>query len=487
MTADPHRQPGLSRREVWAYAFPSFVFATLMLPMFVYLPKLYTDVVGVSITFVGAMFLLGRLIDAVTDPLFGHWSDRTRHRLGRRRPFLLWGTGPLALLILWLYIPPRLSPGLATLWFAIGALLFPVALTAVYVPYRAIGPELTFDSTERTRLFSVRESLFVSGMVADILGPPLSAWAFGLDEGPAGQRARFAIFASGATVLMAASNLWCFRVIRERGSPSSHSTAGMFSGLRDAMQNRPFRILLAAYAIAALGNNLPAGLISYYGTYYHGAENVSWFLVLFVGAGLVAVPFWVAFANRHGRKTAWLVALGVTTAPFLGVFFLRPGQLALFGLLCAASGLGIVATFALVPAMQADVIDYDELRRGERREGQFIGLWAVAEKAAAAVGMGIALIILGIAGYVPNRSQEPQVLLTLRVLYVLVPCLCNAAAIALVLRYPINARRHRDVLSAIERRRAGLDWQDPLGPDSPRQSTVHEGGPGDPPAQDATA
>ena len=83
--------------------------------------------------------------------------------------------------------------------------------------------------------------------------------------------------------------------------------------------------------------------------------------------------------------------------------------------------------------MQADVIDYDELLTGRRREGLYVGLWSIAKKLAAAVGVGAALLILGTAGYAPNAAQTDRVRWSLRVLYALVPCVCNLTAVCIAL------------------------------------------------------
>ena len=154
----------------------------------------------------------------------------------------------------------------------------------------------------------------------------------------------------------------------------------------------------------------------------------------------------------------------VNTGVFLGVFFLGPGDEVIYGLLVVGSGLGFGASLALPSAIQADVIDYDELLTGQRREGRYIGLWSIAKKIAAAAGVGIGLAVLGSAGYRPNADQPEAVILVLRVLYALVPCLCNIAAIAIIWKFPLNARAHREIHAAIESRRSGAVTMDPLRP-----------------------
>jgi GPH family glycoside/pentoside/hexuronide:cation symporter len=112
--------------------------------------------------------------------------------------------------------------------------------------------------------------------------------------------------------------------------------------------------------------------------------------------------------------------------------------------------------------MQADVIDYDELLYGKRREGQYIGIWSIAKKLAAALGVGISLSVLGISGYSPNVEQSEHVLFSLRLLYALVPSVCNLIGLFIALAYPINSTRHEEIRSAIEKRARGLPVSDPL-------------------------
>jgi Na+/melibiose symporter-like transporter len=128
--------------------------------------------------------------------------------------------------------------------------------------------------------------------------------------------------------LVVGSAWWCAGRLKEAVPLPGGTSSVLFKGLRQTFRNRPFMILLIAYTISAIGNNLPATLI--------------------------------------------------------------------------LSGIGFGATLALPSSIQADVIDYDELLTGERREGQYIGLWSISKKMAAAVGVGVGLAVLGAAGCRPS-------------------------------------------------------------------------------------
>jgi GPH family glycoside/pentoside/hexuronide:cation symporter len=238
----------------------------------------------------------------------------------------------------------------------------------------------------------------------------------------------------------------------------------LWNGLSQVGRNRPFIILLVAYTVSAIGNNLPATLILYYVEYVLESQMADFFLVLYFVTGIAFLPGWIFISRRTGKKATWLASMIVNTGAFVGVFFLGPGDEIIYGVLVFLSGIGFGATLAIPSAIQADVIDYDELLTGERREGQYIGLWSIAKKFAAAVGIGAGLFILGMAGYTPNVQQSAEVQMTLRVLYALVPSLCNLVAVVIACAYPISNGIHAEIREAIAQRQAGLPAANPLKP-----------------------
>jgi glycoside/pentoside/hexuronide:cation symporter, GPH family len=445
-----------------AYGAPAFALAAIGIPIYVHLQKFYTDVVGVDVALLGLLILASRIFDAVTDPILGWISDRTRTRFGRRRPYVLGAAPPLALAIVLLFTPPAALDGsAAAAWF--GATIFLVFLfwTAVVVPYESLGPEITFDHDERTTVMGVRDGLLLVGTLVAAVAPAILQAALGLGESADDERRKFfamSVVYGGLVVLLCAV---CVAVVRERAAGERPPAPSPLTSFRDALANRPFRVLLAAYTVSALGGGLPATLIFYYVEYVLGAR-ADLFLALYFVVGIVCLPGWIVLARRFEKKQAWLAAMAINTGAFLGVFFLGEGQTVAYGVLVAISGIGYGATLAIPSAMQADVIDYDELRTGDRREGQYVGLWSISRKIAAGLGAGAALAILGVVGYQPNVEQPPAVIWTLRVLYAGVPCLCSIAGFAIALAYPIDRRTHEAIRAGIEARREGRPVIDPL-------------------------
>ncbi len=449
-----------------AYAAPAFALAVVGIPIYVYLPKFYTDVVGVEIAALGTILASVRIFDALTDPAMGYLSDRTVTRFGRRRPYIAAGGLFVALFIYLLFTPPQASPPFETIWFGVCIYALFLFWTVVTVPYESLGPEITFDYNERNALFGLRDGLLIAGTLAAAASPAAVQALFGLAAGPDGERAKFFWIAVIYAPLVVGTTWWCTAAVRERPAPAEKSAAGLWRGLRLVFRNRPFMILLSAYTISAIGSNLPATLILFYVEYVLESPHADAFLLLYFTTGILFLPGWVLLARRIGKKTAWLLSIGVNTGAFVGVFFLGPGDAAIYGVLVFFSGVGLGATLALPSSIQADVIDYDELMTGERREGRYIGLWSIAKKMAAAVGVGVGLSTLGLAGYVPNAPQPEEVRFTLRVLYALVPSVCNLAALAIALSYPITAPVHALILEAVAKRKRGEPYSDPLRPAS---------------------
>lgn len=460
-------------RKRIAYAAPAFALAVVGIPIYVYIPKFYTDIVGVNIAVVGYLLLAVRVFDAISDPAIGVISDRTRTRYGRRRPYIASGAVTLAVSMVLLFNPPDGSVVFKTFWFGISIFALFFFWTVVTVPYESLGPEITFDYDERTALFGLRDGALIGGTLVAASSPAAVAWLFNLTSDQAGERAKFFWISAIYAPIVVAFCWWCVLSIREVAPSEARQQSGGWRGFWSLRRNRPFGILLASYTISAFGNNLPATLILFYVQYVLRSEHADFFLLLYFVTGVLFLPGWIALSRWLGKKWTWLSAIIINTGAFFGVFLLGPGDTTLYGILVFVSGIGFGATVALPSAIQADVIDYDELLFGSRREGLYIGIWSVTKKLAAALGVGVSLSILGVVGYEPNVEQSSRVVFTLRVLYALVPCLCNALAFFVLLPYPISRQVHEDIRAAVSGRKRGETVVDPLHPEQRLEETIN--------------
>jgi GPH family glycoside/pentoside/hexuronide:cation symporter len=445
-----------------AYAVPAYALAVIGIPVYVYIPKFYSDVIGINVILLGYILFSVRIFDAVTDPIIGYLSDRTSTKCGRRRPYIAVGSVFVAVTMFMLFNPPQATISVETVWFGVFIYALFLFWTIVTVPYESLGPEITFDYNERTSLFGMRDGFLIAGTLAAASTPALVQWLFGLPDDATGERAKFFWISVLYAPLLIGTAWWCVLVIKERHPKSGGSALRLFSGIRQVARNRPFVILLIAYTISAIGNNLPATLILYYVQYVLQSDLADFFLLLYFATGILFLPGWIYISRRTGKKAAWLASMAINSGAFIGVFFLGPGDAWIYGILVFFSGIGFGATLALPSAIQADVIDYDELLTGERREGQYIGWWSISKKLAAAVGIGAGLAALGMAGYTPNAEQTQKVQFVLRMLYAFIPALFNLLGIVVAIAYPISDRIHEKIKQAIVKKRAGEAYQNPL-------------------------
>jgi len=444
----------LRTSTITAYGAPGFVLAALALTFYVFLPKFYADVVGINLTVLGVVVLVSRAWDAVIDPAIGALSDRTRGRWGRRRPWMAAGTVPLAVTFVLLVVIPHIADPLAEGLY-LGALTFMFFLfwTMVTVPYEALGAELSFDYDERTRLLGVREAAVLAGTLLAALIPIALGIGVDLSGDLGNERERYLLLGLIYAVLVVSLVGICVAVVRERSWSESQRPKTFFRNLGSIWQNIPFRILLSAYAVSALGVSVAATTILFYVEHVLASSSGPVFLAMYLGIGTATVPAWIFLAQSLDKKRAWLMALAINTGTFVWALPLGPGDGALFGVIVVMSALGLGGVMALPPSMQADVIDYDEWRSGTRREGEYIGFWSIVKKLAAALSAGLAFPVLDFSGYLPGAEQQTTATVwTLRALYVATPVLCNVIALGLVWRYPISRAMHASIRRDIDAR-----------------------------------
>ena len=159
--------------------------------------------------------------------------------------------------------------------------------------------------------------------------------------------------------------------------------------------------------------------------------------------------------NKIGKAKAYAVGLTIASAALIVVFFLPTGPSPLIFVLAAVAGLGFSAQWVCPHSMIPDVIEYDELVTGERREGVYYGVQATATKvtgalASAACGWG-----LEIGRYVENSAEQPEsALLSIRVLFALIPAIFLLICVPLLIKYPITKASHAEVMRQLTEKRA---------------------------------
>jgi Na+/melibiose symporter-like transporter len=434
----------LSFGRLAAYALPGVPLAALTLPVYIYLPAYYAEDLGLGLALVGGLLLAARLFDVVTDPIVGALSDRWHGRFGRRRPWLVAGL-PLVLLAMFqLFLPPDgAGPAHLLAW----TLALYLGWTVLLLPYAAWGAELSGDYHERSRIVGAREACIVAGTVlAAALPTVLPLLADGVSgDARAESLAAIAWFCLAALPLTVGAAVW----LVPEPAPRAAGRVALLPGLRLIARNAPFRRLLLTYLLNGTANGMTATLfLLFVGHVLQLPERAGPLLLAYFAAGVVSVPIWVAVSYRLGKAPAWAAGLALTSALFLAVPFLGPGDFWPFLAVCVATGLCLGADLALPGSMQADVVDLDTVQAGSQRTGLFFALWGMATKLALALAVGIAFPVLDLVGFDADAVTDPA-RRGLSLLYGAAPIAIKLSAIALLWRYPIDARRQAELRAAI--------------------------------------
>jgi GPH family glycoside/pentoside/hexuronide:cation symporter len=444
-----------------AYGAPNFAGAAMLIPILIHMPKFYADVVLVPLGSLAIAIAIARALDALSDPFFGWLSDRSQTRFGRRRPYMAI-MAPLCAVAFWLlFTPPEsLTKNSAALWFGITFILYSVFHTAYALPHYALGPELTLDYHERSRLFGVREGFTILGTIVASVTPGILI-ARGMSE-----RHAFGLLGVVFAVLLVVLVSILVVTVRERPDFTAREPNPFVPGVRRALRNRPFRILLLTYVVGSITGAIPGTLMPFFNAYVIRPANPERWLAIFLAAyfftGFLCLPLWVMLARKFGKRATWLASFVMGTTGGAAMFFLGEGDTIPLLILISWSGSSFGAGLFLGPAIQADVIDYDELHTGKRREAQYSAFWAMLPKFVAIPSAAIPIAVLGSIGYVPNAVQTPAVVFAIKAIFALTPAACSVLAFFIAWRFPIDEKMHRAILDGIAKHAQGETINDPL-------------------------
>ena len=450
----------LPARTKLFYGFADGGIAMLTAAIQFFLLFFYTDVLRIDPGLAGMALLVGKLTwDAVNDPLFGYLSDRTHTRYGRRRPYLLFGAIPLGFCTWILFSLPAGLQGAAAFFGILGTfLLFDTLHTLVNVPYSALTPELTHDYDERTSLTTVRMVFSVAGYIVGgaattaVAGLFMSALGWSQKAAYSGMGAVFGLLAAAA-VLATALN------VRERpASEVQPSQLPPVAAMLQTFRNRPYMRLIASFFVTNFSFTLLTSLLPYYLTYQLNMEAQVPLVMLAMLAtiGLFLYPAkWVA--DRMNKGPAYALGLFIACVAIIGTFFLPYGPTPLVYLLAVVAGLGFSTQWVCPWSMLPDVIEYDELATGERREGIYYGMWNFLTKLTGALGIAVSGWALSLFGYVPKATQTELARLGIRLFFGPVPAIAIILSLPLLIWYPITKASHAELRRKLQASTTGSD------------------------------
>lgn len=406
----------------------------------------YVDIQKLSPVW-AAMVMTGYAIyNAINNPVMGYLSDRTKTRWGRRIPYILFGTIPYALFFALLFLVPfdgLKSPISLLIWFIVGLFLFESTATVVQTAYYSLLPEMFSEYHARTSV-AVKMNIFMTvGLIigaalpitiATILGWPIMGIILG--------------------VISAAALLVSTRGMFERSSTLEGEKVKLGQAIKATILNRSFITIVIAQTMRHFATAVAASGLAFYTKYSLGVDPASSSIILgtiFIIAALALYPWKRFLASRYEPRTTLLIAYGLMGISTIPLFFAQ-SMLAAIG---TATFLGIALAGLLLmgDVTLSDVIDEDETRTGQRREGMYFGMSGLIITLAYALSSIVFAWISKSYGYDPLLVSQPEsVALGFRVFMSIPPAAGSILAIITLLFYPLHGKRLQEVKSKLQQK-----------------------------------
>mmetsp|Transcript_118722 Transcript_118722/g.221932 ORF Transcript_118722/g.221932 Transcript_118722/m.221932 type:complete len:759 (+) Transcript_118722:67-2343(+) len=481
----------LGKKLLWALPFLGWM--AVSYHKRTYMKLFYVDdYPKASLGYIALFSVLAVLVDAFSDPAMANFSDNARfRRWGRRRPFIL-GGGFATVIIFTLSYFPALPAGVgASVWFGVFHIGTKLCDTVTLIPLEAWGAELSPYYKDRTSIFMWQQVFVSIGILLGSALPGMASQMGGQDcaDGQPGcvgfpvSSFVFGLIFFGALVVL----IFCGRERSADRLPpanvSSWSEDGVVPTLIITWLNTPFKYLIMSATVKAFGSNLPFAVLPFMARGLLGdacmtpTRIISMLAAVHIVTRIIFLPVWLLIGRRLGKFKALLAFQGcLAVSQSLFVFLKRDTgdcqQLYVAAGLAAIWGASYAGIFFLQSIM-ADIVDYDELLTGKRRESQYMMIIDFLPKFVEVLSEAVPFLLLAHFGYkrpsveddVPDPEQPAAVVWTLRLSFSLVPAVFLFAGFLCLLKYPKEARteeaHHKLMIAITEKHRKGLSAEDP--------------------------
>ena len=475
LTEPPERPPQAPPPTIWtkiAYGIGSVAFGVKNGAFDYFLLLFYSQVIGLDARLVGLAILVALVVDAISDPIVGYWSDNLRSRWGRRHPFMYASALPVALSFFMLWNPPQGASQQTLFWYVLGfAILIRTLITLYETPSSALTPDLTQDYNERSSLYGYRYFFgWTGGNAMTVLMFFFLFPAFATEAIPDGMFNRdayelYGIIASVvifvAILISAVGTHARIAHLKPPPPPRRMSIARVFGEIFETLAEKSFIALFVGALFGAVASGLAAGLTFYFLAYFWGFTEIERGLVLFgtfVAAiiGFVLAPIVTrTIGKKRGAMIVGLIAfLGAPMPIVLRLFDLLPPNgtpfVFWFVVITNIIDVGLIICFQILfSSMVADLVEQSELKTGRRSEGVFTAAVTFVRKCVQGFGVMAASIVLALAQFptgADTTSVPDEAIWRLGAYYVPTILFLWMAMMAVISTYRIDRATHEENL-----------------------------------------
>ena len=420
-------------------------------------------IAGINPGIAGTIAAIGAVWDTISSTFVGYISDGVNTRFGKRKPFLLISSFPLAIFMSLLFTAVEAS-GLARIaYYVVMLMLFWTFFSLFFIPYLAWGAELVRDYHERTVIRAYTSFFNLVGISIGIVLPviivdTLMGWGNSASQSWL-YTGMFCGAVSALTIFFGALGIKDKHEIEYSEKKSKHlSIPDMLRNYREIIKLRTVKFIIAASVFYLIGYAVFFANRIYFLTYNAGlpAPHIAAVIFMMTFTSAMFVPVITALNKRFDKKDIFIFGLGISVSGMIVFGLVSATSLQALILFALAYCLGGMCYWQLMPAMIYDVCEVDQLANNKERAGLVISLQSLAESVSNAAGLQLLGIILQFAGF--NEGAEVQAANTLTWIslsFSIIPAAFMGLAIVMIIKYPITKKTHNRVLDALDRRNGG--------------------------------
>lgn len=422
-------------KQRFGYGMGDFACNLIWQVISLYLLYFYTDVMGLSPAAIAAMFIVCRILDAITDVLVGFAIDKTKSKWGKSRPWFLFGALPFALAAFLAFSVPDISPQGKLIYAYVTYIFLSFMYTVVNIPLASILPAMTDDVNERTvlatwrKFFAFLGSTIVSATaltMVQVVGKGNEALGFRIVMGIFGIIGYLCFFLT-------------FALVRENNLPKEEKKATLKATASSLAQNTPWKLFALNILFMWTGYFLQSSALIYYYKYYIGSTALSslvaTLMTMIPMAANLTVPF---LAKRLGKRNLYSSAAAVQLLGLLVILFAdKNTTIILAGAVISACGYGIKESIYF--SMQADPVDYGEWKTGIQAAGTLSSINGFLGKVAQAIAGGVSGLLLAWGSYSDGAAvQTVNALFAIKSMYLYIPIILLICSIATMSFYKLD-------------------------------------------------
>lgn len=394
----------------------------------------YIDRLGFDANAVAGAMIIYSIWNAVNDPIMGYFSDRTKTKLGRRLPYVLFGAIPLGISFIFIFNPPTQSlttPLSQILYYTLSLCVYDFFFTTVLLNWEAVVPDMYPKEKDRGRILGIAQFFDIfAGVIASVAIQPVFAakgWTF--------MAVLFGVIGI-VTMLLTVFG------ISENPRHAQVKPLGFVESFKQTFKSRSFIICVSSVFFVETARLLLMASIPFYAEYVFPEVDMAATIlsaVVFISGLLFIVPvLWLR--KRVGAKKTYIITLSTFAVCCCGYFF--SGSLVFSIVVSVLLGIGVTGGLIMPKLLSAEIIDEDQTVTGRRREGAFYGTHAFVIRFASGVEALIMAGVMDAFGYSSEAAAQAATVPTgFRVSMSFVPAALIAVGIVIITRYPLHGER----------------------------------------------